>query len=134
MKLLGMVLGAILGVPVGWLIWEYEYPWVEVGGESLLLAGAIAGAVIGALFPGRTLGGFGWGIVVGTGIGAILGETGLAVIMVASLLGLEVLGKGTWCCEGAAIGFLLGSSLGLVSEIRSRNLAQKSGGEVPSVS
>jgi hypothetical protein len=72
-KLLGVLLGTAAGCPVGWFVAHYAYPWGQGIPVYHLFAGALAGAVVGSIIPGWTLGRLGWGIVTGTGCGAILG-------------------------------------------------------------
>lgn len=71
-KTFGMLFGAIAGIPVGWVVHDQLYPWAKDSGH-FLAAGALAGAVIGAVFPGRRLGRLGWAVVLGTGAGAFIG-------------------------------------------------------------
>jgi hypothetical protein len=101
-KLIGMLVGALAGMPIGWLIGALRFGTYETYD---LVAGALAGAVIGCIFPGRTLGGLGWGIVLGTGGGAIFAE------MISPP-------KGSFALLGAVIGFGVGLIAGLVLELR----------------
>jgi hypothetical protein len=68
-KLIWMLLGGVGGIPIGWLIGHFVYS----GEIANLVAGALAGAVIGVMLPGKALGRLGWAVVMGTAGGAIFG-------------------------------------------------------------
>jgi hypothetical protein len=107
-KLIGMIIGAFAGVPIGWLIGHYAYPWMNDTYRLYhVAAGALAGAVIGGIFPGKALGGLGWGIVLGTGGGALFGE------MISPPKG------GIAPLKGAIFGLGVGFISGLILELRS---------------
>jgi hypothetical protein len=71
------------------------------------VAGALAGAVIGVILPGKALGRLGWAIVLGTGGGAIFGW----VISEP---------KDDMALLGAVVGFALGFAVGLTVELAVR--------------
>jgi hypothetical protein len=106
-KLIGMIVGAFAGMPVGWLIGHYAYPWInDTYHVYHVAAGALAGAVIGGIFSGSSLGRLGWAVVLGTGGGALFGK------MISPP-------KGDMALEGALIGFAVGFVAGLILELAS---------------
>jgi hypothetical protein len=100
-KLWWSIVLAAVGALAGWLIGHLAYPWLR--GSYHLVAGGLAGAVLGGVFPGRRLGWLGWGIVLGTGAGACLGWVFSSPKRPREL-------------EGAIAGYLLGLAVGLIAE------------------
>jgi hypothetical protein len=112
-KLIAMIIGAVAGAPIGWLIGHYAYPWInDTYHPYHVAAGALAGAVIGGIFPGRSLGGLGWAIVLGTGGGALFGN------MISPP-------KGDMALKAALIGFAVGFVAGLILELTSAFVRQE---------
>src|SRR5947209_4757478 len=72
-KLWGILVGSGFGLPVGWLIAHYTAPWGQGVPMYHMVAGALAGAVMGCIIPGRKLDHLGWSIVIGTGCGSLVG-------------------------------------------------------------